>query len=35
MKGDGERQRVPADDHHSGAGAIVMPPKASEPGRER
>jgi hypothetical protein len=35
MKGDGERQRAPADDHHPDAGAVVMPPKASQPAREQ
>ena len=33
MRGDGVRQGTLADDHH--AGAIVMPPKASQPERER
>ena len=35
MPGDGSRQRTVADEKHPTAGAIVMPPKASEPGRER
>ena len=35
MPGDGARQGSLADDHHPNAGAIVVPPKASEPGRER
>jgi hypothetical protein len=35
MRGDGVRQGAPADDHHSNVGAIVMPPKASQPERER
>jgi hypothetical protein len=35
MPGDGVRQRARADDHHPGAGAIVAPPKSSEPRRER
>jgi hypothetical protein len=35
MRGDGVRQGAPADDHHPNAGAIVMPPKASQPWRER
>jgi len=36
MPGDGSRRQRPvADDNHAGAGAIVMPPKASQPGRER
>ena len=35
MPGDGVRQRALADDHHPNAGAIVLPPKASQPGRER
>jgi hypothetical protein len=30
MKGDGNRQRAPIDDHRSG-GAIVRPPNASKP----
>jgi hypothetical protein len=34
MPGDGVRQGAPTDDHHPNAGAIVMPPKASQPGRE-
>jgi len=35
MKGDGVRQGAPADDHHPYSGAIVMPPKTSQPERER
>jgi hypothetical protein len=35
MRGDGVRQGALADDHHPDAGAIVVPPKASQPGRER
>jgi hypothetical protein len=35
MPGDGARQGVLTDDHHPNAGAIVMPPKASQPARER
>ena len=35
MRGDGVRQGVLADDHHPNAGAIVVAPKASQPGRER
>jgi hypothetical protein len=35
MQGDGARQRALADDHHLNAGAIVVPPKTSQPGRER
>jgi hypothetical protein len=35
MPGDGTRQRALADDHHPNAGATVMPPKASQPERER
>jgi hypothetical protein len=35
MRGDGARQGALADDHHPNAGAIVVPPKASQPGRER
>jgi hypothetical protein len=35
MRGDGARQGALADDHHLNAGAIVAPPKASQPERER
>jgi hypothetical protein len=35
MPGDGVRRGAVSDDHHPNAGAIVMPPKASQPGRER
>ena len=35
MKGDGDRQRALIDDHRSNSGAIVMPPKASQPERDR
>jgi hypothetical protein len=35
MQGDGVRHGALADDHHPNAGAIVVPPKASQPGRER
>jgi hypothetical protein len=35
MPGDGLRQRAPADNHHPNAGAIVTPPKSSQPERER
>ena len=35
MRGDGARQGALADDHRPNAGAIVVPPKASQPGRER
>jgi hypothetical protein len=35
MPGDGVRQGAPAGDHRPNAGAIVMPPKASQPERER
>ena len=35
MPGDGARQGALANDHHPNAGAIVVPPKASQPGRER
>jgi hypothetical protein len=35
MPGDGVRQGALADDHHPNAGAIVVPPKASQPERER
>ncbi|WP_342735518.1 hypothetical protein [Bradyrhizobium sp. B117] len=33
MRGDGARKKALADDHHPNAGAVVMPPKTSEPGR--
>jgi hypothetical protein len=35
MKGDGDRQGTLVDDHHSKGGAIVMPPKSSQPAREQ
>ena len=35
MPGDGARQRPLAGDRRRDAGAIVMPPKASQPGNER
>jgi len=35
MPGDGARQGALTDDHRPNAGAIVMPPKASQPTRER
>jgi hypothetical protein len=35
MPGDGSRQRAVAADNHPNAGAIVVPPKASQPARER
>jgi hypothetical protein len=35
MPGDGSRQRALAGENHAKAGAIVMPPNASEPQRER
>jgi hypothetical protein len=35
MRGDGVQQGALADDHRPNVGAIVMPPKASQPGRER
>ena len=35
MPGDGGRRGAVTDDHHPNAGAIVMPPKVSQPGRER
>jgi len=35
MPGDGVRRGAVTDDHHPNAGAIVMPPKASQPRRER
>jgi hypothetical protein len=34
MRGDGTRQEAPSDVHHSNAGAIVVQPKAAQPGRE-
>ena len=33
MPGDGARQKAPAGDRHRDAGAIVLPPKASQPER--
>ena len=35
MPGDGVRRGAITDDHYSNAGTIVMPPKASQPARER
>jgi hypothetical protein len=35
MPGDGARQGALTGDHHPNTGAIVMPPKASQPARER
>jgi hypothetical protein len=35
MPGDGVRRGTITDDHHFNAGTIVMPPKASQPARER
>ena len=35
MPGDGSRQRAVADENHRKAGAIVVPPMASQPERER
>jgi hypothetical protein len=35
MPGDGARQRAVADDRHPNAGAVVVPPKESQPERER
>lgn len=35
MPGDGSRQRAVADENHPNAGAIVLPPKASQPERKR
>jgi hypothetical protein len=35
MPGDGSRQRAVAGENHPNAGAIVVPPKASQPERER
>jgi hypothetical protein len=35
MPGDGTRRGTLTGDHHPNAGTIVMPPKASQPARER
>jgi len=35
MRGDGARQGAPTDVRHPNAGAIVVQPKADQPGRER
>jgi len=35
MRGDGVRQGALADDHRLNAGAIIVPPKESQPRRER
>jgi hypothetical protein len=37
MPGDGVRRAAPRDDRHphANAGAVVMPPKASQPERDR
>ena len=35
MRGDGARQGARADDRQPSAGAIVVPPEASEPRHER
>jgi len=35
MRGDGVRQGASAGDHQPSAGAIVMPPKPSQPGSGR
>ena len=35
MRGDGVQQGALADDHSPNASAIVMPPKTSQPERER
>jgi len=35
MSGDGVRRGALPEDPHPNAGAIVVPPKASQPGRER
>jgi hypothetical protein len=35
MPGDGVRQGAVDDDHHARARAIVLPPKASQPERDR
>ena len=34
MPGDGARQRTAADENDLTAGAIIVPPKASQPARE-
>jgi hypothetical protein len=33
MRGDGVRQKAPANGHHPNAGAIVVQPKAGQPER--
>jgi hypothetical protein len=35
MPGDGVRRGALSDNHHPGAGAIVVQPKAGQPERER
>lgn len=35
LPGDGIRERAHARDRHPGVGTIVVPPKASQPERER
>lgn len=35
MRGDGVRQRAPADNRHPNAGTLVVQPKASQPEREQ
>lgn len=35
MRGDGLRQGAPAVDHYPNAGAIVVPPKVRQLGRDR
>jgi hypothetical protein len=35
MPGVGVRRGAVTNDHHHNAGAVVMPPKASQPGRDR
>jgi hypothetical protein len=35
MRGDGVRQGALANDHQHNAGAIVVPPRVSQPGLER
>jgi hypothetical protein len=35
MPGDGVRRGALAGDHHLNTGAIVVPPKAGQPGREQ
>jgi hypothetical protein len=35
MPGDGSRQRAVADENRRNSGAIIVPPKASQPARDR